>query len=131
MRPLQRISPTSWHASGRLGDCGRAPRTGKTQAHANALVPRPETGKINRVRRPCCGRLSPGAQSQRQIAVKVLPRIVGRAEQRERDGEPDVGVFFGQTILGAQRCRIGRMSSLYLPIDRQARRDAAFSAALG
>jgi hypothetical protein len=28
-------------------------------------------------------------------------------------------------------CRIGRMNSLYLPIDRQACRDAAFSAALG
>jgi hypothetical protein len=32
------------------------------------LLPRLETGKINRVHRPCCGRLSPGAAFQRMSA---------------------------------------------------------------
>jgi hypothetical protein len=37
-------------------------RRERAQAHANALVPQLETGKINCVRLPRCGRLPPGRQ---------------------------------------------------------------------
>jgi len=38
-----------------------APGTGQTPTRTDALLPQSETGKINCVRRPRYGRLSPGA----------------------------------------------------------------------